>query len=255
MIHRDSKTGQKLDVAGLNEITVLIDRSETELTEVAINSWVKGLDGPPHAHTQKEQNFLVTVGNGDVIIGGERHAARPGDFFFLPAGVVHQTINHGPGLLAYFLFNGFLDSNKEGHASFADHIGKVMETRRMQAETQKADSDPGIVGAARSSWPGKKVSTAGLSAASTVLIGRAESERCEAVHHNLAAGENLASAGEPTKEQTFYITTGSGQFTVDDETVTGSEGQIVFAPCDVAYSVKAGDGGLTMVSFGTIVKR
>jgi hypothetical protein len=37
--------------------------------------------------------------------------------------------------------------------------------------------------------------------------------------------------------------------------VTGSEGQVVFAPRDVAYSVKAGDGGLSMVSFGTIVKR
>jgi quercetin dioxygenase-like cupin family protein len=88
-----------------------------------------------------------------------------------------------------------------------------------------------------------------------VLIGRAESERCEAVHHHLAAGENLASAGEPSKEQSFYITKGSGQFTVDGATVTGSEGQVVFAPRDVAYSVKAGDGGLSMVSFGTIVKR
>lgn len=48
-----SQISQKLDVSGLNEITVLIDRSETALTEVAINSWSPGLDGPPHAHEAK----------------------------------------------------------------------------------------------------------------------------------------------------------------------------------------------------------
>jgi len=47
MICRNYHTGQKLDVAGLNEITVLIDRSETQLTEVGWNSWRKGLEGPP----------------------------------------------------------------------------------------------------------------------------------------------------------------------------------------------------------------
>jgi hypothetical protein len=33
MIKRNYQQGEKLDVAGLNEITVLVDRSETELTE------------------------------------------------------------------------------------------------------------------------------------------------------------------------------------------------------------------------------
>ena len=39
MIHRYYKEGQKLDVAGLNQITVLLDRTETELTEIALNEW------------------------------------------------------------------------------------------------------------------------------------------------------------------------------------------------------------------------
>ena len=54
MIHRYYKEGQKLDVAGLNEITVLLDRSETELTEIGWNCWRPNLDGPPHKHNDKD---------------------------------------------------------------------------------------------------------------------------------------------------------------------------------------------------------
>ena len=59
MINRYRKDGQKLDVAGLNEITVLIDRTESELTEVALNEWRSGLEGPPHSHAEKDQIFYI----------------------------------------------------------------------------------------------------------------------------------------------------------------------------------------------------
>jgi quercetin dioxygenase-like cupin family protein len=67
MICKYYRDGIKLNVADLNEITVLIDRSETELTEVALNSWWPGLDGPPHRHEQKEQIFYVISGRGTVM--------------------------------------------------------------------------------------------------------------------------------------------------------------------------------------------
>ena len=138
MICRHFKQGQKLNVADLNEITVLIDRSETELTEVALNSWKAGLDGPPHFHDQKEQLFFITQGNGVVKIGDAAYSAAVGDLFYVPAGVVHQTVT-GDGLpLEYLLFNAFLSEDKEGHASFADHIEKVKATRKLQAQTQQA---------------------------------------------------------------------------------------------------------------------
>ena len=63
------KEGEKLDVAGLNEIIVLLDRSETEKTEVALNIWPPNLDGPPHKHDEKEQIFYFTSGKGIVKIG------------------------------------------------------------------------------------------------------------------------------------------------------------------------------------------
>lgn len=255
MIHRSITTGEKLDVAGLNEITVLIDRSETRLTEVAMNSWSPGLDGPPHAHDRKEQNFLVTAGRGQVVIGRDRFPAAPGDFFYVPAGVVHQTINlNADARLDYFLFNAFLDADKEGHASFSDHIAKVKETRRQQAAAQKAEVDPGTAAAAPSR-PGRHVSTAGLTAWSTTLLNRTATERCEAIHHCISGGHSLALPSDPRKEQTFYVTAGSGRFTVDNETVEVASGQVVFAPCGAGCTAGAGPDGLTMISFGTVVQR
>ena len=60
MICRNYKEGEKLKVADLNEIVVLIDRSETALTEVGLNTWRANLTGPVHIHDQKEQIFFVT---------------------------------------------------------------------------------------------------------------------------------------------------------------------------------------------------
>lgn len=57
MICRNYQDGEKLDVAGLNIVTVIVDRSETALTETGMNHWPKAMDGPPHKHEQKEQLF------------------------------------------------------------------------------------------------------------------------------------------------------------------------------------------------------
>ena len=64
MINRYFKEGEKLDVAGLNQIIVLLDRSETVKTEIALNIWPPNLDGPPHKHDEKEQIFYFTSGKG-----------------------------------------------------------------------------------------------------------------------------------------------------------------------------------------------
>ena len=251
MIHRSSRNAQKLDVAGLNEITVLIDRSETALTEVAFNSWSPGLDGPPHAHEAKEQNFLMLSGRGEIVIGADRFPAAPGDFFYLPAGVVHQSINlNKDQRLDYFLFNAFLDATKEGHASFAAHIDLVKETRRKQADTQQSGvQSPAGAGARR----GMRVATQSLSSFSTTLVGRTQTQKCEAVHHAVPAGMLFAFPADASKEQTFYILSGSGWFLVGDEGTDVAAGETVYMPAGRSGSIAAGPDGLKTVSFGTIV--
>ena len=134
-----------MDVAGLNQIIVLLDRSETEKTEVALNIWPPSLDGPPHKHDEKEQIFYFTSGKGKVKIGSESFNVETGNLAHLPAGVVHQTIVTGDEPLCYMLFNVFITDEKEGHASFAEHIEKVKNIRKKQAES----GESAVAGAAR----------------------------------------------------------------------------------------------------------
>jgi len=257
MINRHPKNGRKLDVAGLNEITVLIDRSETALTEVAMNSWSPGLDGPPHAHDRKEQNFLVTSGRGEVVIGGQKFPAEPGSFFYVPAGAVHQTINRDPNArLDYFLFNAFLDADKEGHVSFADHIDQVKETRRKQAKEQRADTAGQSTGVATAGKHGKgAVLPAGDSASAVMLLDRNETERCEAFAWRLAAAHKADLAADSSKEQTLFVVSGTGNIRIAGETVAVNAGRTLFVPPGDACSLEAGPDGLQVVSFGTVLTR
>lgn len=255
MIHCNCRTGEKLDVAGLNEITVLIDRSQTELTEVAMNSWSPGLDGPPHSHDRKEQNFLVTAGRGLVRIGGESFPAEPGDYFYVPAGVVHQTVNlQAEQRLEYFLFNAFLDADKEGHASFADHISKVKDIRRRQAERQSATADPALVSDA-GTRPGKRVATRGCNGGRAVLVDRGGTERCEAILFQIPAGAALPATADAAKEQTLLILEGSARVTVGGQPGFVAAGEVLFVPRSREFGCVAGAEGLRFVSFGTVVER
>ncbi len=171
----------------------------------------------------------------------------------MPAGVVHQTITHGETRLVYFLFNAFLGADKEGHASFADHIAKVKETRRQQAAVQRADADPAVATGSPSGRPGRCIDTAKLGAEATTILSRNETERCEAVHHRLGAGIRLTLEADGAKEQTFYIISGSGRFMAGRERADVAGGQVVFLPRQTAGLIEAGESGLQLISFGTVM--
>lgn len=259
MICKYYKDGIKLNVADLNEITVLIDRSETELTEAALNSWWPGLDGPPHRHEQKEQIFYVISGRGLVKIGGETFDAAPGAFFYVPAGVIHQTINQGSDRLEYFLFNAFLNADKEGHASFADHIDKVKETRRQQAQTQSADAGSRSPNA-DFSRQGKCIPKVALecgkdsaSAAKVLLLDRVETQRCETFLLSWPAGQTSVPTASAEKEQTLFILTGSGSVTVGKETVPVKAGHVIFVPRNTLFAMQSAAETMRCISFGTVI--
>jgi len=141
MICRRYDQGPTLDVAGLNRLRVIIDRSETARTEVALNIWPAGLLGPPHRHEQKEQTFFVTAGRGQITVGDETRPVGVGDVVFVPAGVEHRTVAGDEADLEYILFNAFLSDEKEGHGTFAEHIEKVKAVRRAQADRAAGEED------------------------------------------------------------------------------------------------------------------
>ena len=257
MICRHFKEGQKLNVADLNEITVLIDRSETELTEVALNSWTPGLDGPPHFHEQKEQVFFITQGTGHVTIGEATYPAAVGDLFYVPAGVIHQTRTGGGVPLEYLLFNAFLNADKEGHGSFADHIEKVKATRKLQAETQQA----AVAATHPSPVPGSKAAGRRCPAiggrpsgwSQQVLLPRSCTDRCEVVALSWPASAGGPRKAESCAEQTLFVLDGGGKVTVGQDSQPVKQGDVIFVPRNTTLAVQAGSEGLGILALSTIV--
>lgn len=256
MICRFYQQGQKLDVAGLNEITVLIDRSETERTEVALNSWRPGLDGPPHKHEQKEQIFFILNGCGTVKIGSDLFEAAPGDLFYVPANVVHQTINKGGEALEYLLFNAFLEPDKEGHASFAEHVSKVKETRKLQAETQHADAgspQPHVPSQSRGRRMKTDAGSNRFECSRAALLERSETQRCEAILTCWRGNQKSELKRSGDTEETLFVVAGSGLIGVGNEAASASRGDVVFVPRKVGCVVTASSEGLKCLSLNAIV--
>ena len=244
MIHRYFKEGQKLDVAGLNQITVLIDRSETELTEVGLNEWRPKLDGPPHKHNDKDQIFYITSGEGIVKLGDKEYKVKEGCLAYIPTGIVHQTITTSDEPLCYMLFNVFNNKEKEGHASFADHIEKVKQIRKQQAESGSAGVDEvkvdfevkpsKIFTDIRS---GKKFEFGSNS--TILLLDRSETNKCELTLVFWPAGNKGAMVAHKEEEQTFFVLQGNGKVTVGDETAEVKPGSVVFVPRNTPHTIEA----------------
>lgn len=251
MIHRFYKEGEILDVAGLNKITVLIDRSETELTEIGWNCWRAGLDGPPHKHDDKDQIFYITDGKGEVVLGDDRVDVQPGNAVYVPAGLVHQTVVKGSDTLCYILYNIFQKPEKEGHATFADHIEKVKQIRKQQAESGKAVGE----GEAMVSKPTKgskliesvfdgKVYDFG-SNTTILLLDRNETNRFEFVVVQWPPHNKGAMVAHKEKEQTFFILKGGGSVTVGEETKRVKPGDLVFVPRNTPHTTESFDETLS----------
>ena len=249
MIKRYFKEGQKLDVAGLNEITVLVDRSETELTEVGWNCWTPNQDGPPHKHNDKIQLFYVTDGVGKILLGEDVYDAKPGDLAFVPAGLVHQTITTTSEKLCYMLFNIFIDPEKEGHTTFADHIEKVKQIRKLQAESGKyGEPDDNNI---KEVLPGKffsqilSVNKSALVAKHAVeLITRDSKINMELNLVRRAAGAKNEMEVHTEKEQTFFVIEGEGKVSVGEETENIKPGNVIFIPRNIYHKAEAENSDL-----------
>ncbi|WP_064742077.1 cupin domain-containing protein [Inquilinus limosus] len=60
---------------------------------------------PTHYHMLEEEQALVLEGQLTLILGGERHALKPGDYVCFPAGqkIGHSFMNSGPGPCRYLM--------------------------------------------------------------------------------------------------------------------------------------------------------
>ena len=259
MINRYYKEGQKLDVAGLNEITVLLDRSETEFSEIGWNCWRPNLDGPPHKHNDKDQIFYITDGVGKVRLGDQVFDVKPGCLAYVPAGMVHQTITTGNEPLCYVLFNVFNTQDKECHATFADHIEKVKQIRKQQAESGNVadDNEETLVDVKACKFftdvKDAKVYEFG-SNTTTLLLDRNETNRVEFAVIKWREGMKGAMVAHKEKEQIFFVLDGEGEVTVDGVTQMVKPGHLVFVPRNTAHTTEATNGELTYLCLNSMVE-
>jgi len=259
MIHRYYREGQKLDVSGLNEITVLIDRSETEMTEIGWNCWRPNLDGPPHKHNDKDQIFYITDGEGIVKLGDPKYEVRPGNIVYVPAGLVHQTITTGDEALCYLLFNVFRTTDKEGHASFADHIEKVKQIRRKQAETGQAEIDD-IEDSGLHILPARfienisdgKVHDSGASI-TTILLERTQTNRLEFMMVVWPPNSRGPIVAHDEKEQTFFVIEGSGTIDIGGEKEQVQTGDLLFVPRNMQHITETKSKNLKYLCLSSII--
>jgi mannose-6-phosphate isomerase-like protein (cupin superfamily) len=60
---------------------------------------------PQQPHTRDEV-YVVAQGNGQFLIGEQRHPFGPGDLLFVPAGVVHRFESFTDDLVVWVIFYG-----------------------------------------------------------------------------------------------------------------------------------------------------
>jgi mannose-6-phosphate isomerase-like protein (cupin superfamily) len=77
MINRYFQNGEKVEGADRNTITLLIERNETNMLELALIRWPEGSKGAMAAHKDKEQTFFVRSGRGQVTIDGHTEEILP----------------------------------------------------------------------------------------------------------------------------------------------------------------------------------
>jgi len=248
MLHKYYKDGQQLDVAGLNKITVLVDRSESELSEIGFNEWRPRLDGPPHKHGDKDQVFYITSGVGKVKLGNKSFDVKEGCCVYVPAGLIHQTITTGDEPLGYILFNVFNSpDSKEGHGTFAEHIEKVKMIRKQQAESGQssvADNEAFVreIRAAHffeNVFQGKEFEFGSNS--TILLLDRRETNGFELVVVKWPPHNRGAMVAHSEKEQTFFVLQGRGAVTIGEETENVKPGDILFVPRNTPHTTESFD--------------
>ncbi len=256
MIKRHYKEGEQLDVAGLNKITVLLDRSESEFTEIGHNVWTSDLLGPPHRHPDKDQIFYVTEGRGQVWFEDTAHVALPGSLFYVPANALHQTTTDEHSTLSYLLLNIFTQRQGNGSASFAEHIEKVKLTRKQQAESQ----DSGIDDAEKPNFSPRyfpnldfgKTYEFGSNRA-RLLLDRIETNKCELLEIGWPPHSRGAVVSHPEKEQSFFILEGRGEIMIGDARTAVKPGDLIYIPRNTPHTTITGDEPLTYLCLNSLV--
>lgn len=70
------------------------NRDSSMQAEIGIVNLLPRKRQAEHTHYSEVQFLYTLEGHGEHIVDGRSIPFRPGDYFFLPSGITHSTINH-----------------------------------------------------------------------------------------------------------------------------------------------------------------
>lgn len=103
---------------------LVVDRSESETSEVFVVVIEPGSAPPPHQHDDTEQVFYVLEGKGTLRIGAEKseHTVSPGDVVRIPPRTVHSIRCDGSKPLRYVAIDCFTAGRPVDEPTWDSHV-------------------------------------------------------------------------------------------------------------------------------------
>ena len=87
--------GERLEMLGTEQV-VLAGASTGASFMVLAADWPADSGPPPHIHDDEDEAFYVLGGRVRVKCGTDEWVLEPGEFAYLPRGVIHQPSVEGP---------------------------------------------------------------------------------------------------------------------------------------------------------------
>jgi mannose-6-phosphate isomerase-like protein (cupin superfamily) len=254
MIHRYFKDGVKPELNDTNQVTVLIGRDETELTEVIFNQSPPELEGPKFTDNGKDQIIFITSGMGILDIENRVYKVKKGCCTYIPSGILFQIKNKSSKPLCYLLYNIYKNKKSEEYKTSHDRIDKIKPAGK-QIVDSIPDAGEKVNFGVKSKFynnihSGKKFEFGSNS--TILLLDRNETNKCELTLVSWPSGNKGALVAHKEKEQTFFILNGHGWITIDKETDEVKSGDLIFVPRNTPHTTQAANCKLSYLCMNAL---
>jgi mannose-6-phosphate isomerase-like protein (cupin superfamily) len=123
----DTKNTQRYEFpTHINDL--VMDRSETQTSEVFIVLIEPGKAPPLHKHDDAEQIFYILEGQGILEIGKidmyhhHTESVYPGEIIRIPPKIYHTIYCHGNSILKYLAIDCFLEGRPTDEPTWDEHV-------------------------------------------------------------------------------------------------------------------------------------
>jgi len=103
---------------------LVVDRSQTTVSEVFIVVLEYGEAPPPHKHDDTEQVFYILEGEGTLTIGEEQQTfqVKPGNVVLIPPSTMHYIVAQNGKSMRYLAVDCFLAERHVDEPTWDDHV-------------------------------------------------------------------------------------------------------------------------------------